>query len=175
MTELKYKRFGKTLNYKILSTIPVISAGMILTSTPTTAMFRTAVSSVSRTIQSSSSSSSLAKVSSTSTPKFFYNSNGRRTPIQPSTSSSLKPLLKPSSPTTGSSTQNASFSSTSSKNSTIGTANSSNQGNSPTNIQDVRRRVVNNIIKTHETAITSLNQIQVSLQNVMAKLSNNNK
>lgn len=84
MTELKYKRFGKTLNYKILSTIPVISAGVILTSTPATAMFRNGFSFFSKLVQNSSTSgisSSIKKTSSSKPVKFFYNSSGGKIPV----------------------------------------------------------------------------------------------
>lgn len=82
------------LRYKVLSTLPVVGTGVILTSLPTTAMFRNTMSSTSRTIQTSSTSGasgSLTKPSTPSTqPRFFYGSNGVRIPVQPPAPSTPK-------------------------------------------------------------------------------------
>lgn len=133
MTELKYKRFGKTLNYKILSTIPTVSAGMILTSTPATAMFRNGFSFFSKLVQNSSTSgisSSLTKTSSSEPIKFFYNSNGNRIPIVRPTPYLPDPVSSPTRPISSSPnlTSNSTFKTTNKTHttSTVKNQNSSN-------------------------------------------------
>lgn len=101
MRELKYKKFSKTLNYKILSTIPAVSAGMILTSTPTTAMFRNGFSFFSKLVQNSSTSgisSSIKKTSSSKPIKFFYNLSGSRIPVVRPTPYLPDPVSSPTKP-----------------------------------------------------------------------------